>query len=116
MRKEKLKRIPHIISGAIILLHAYERWEHGHASYLFFLLSGLVFLAVAVFHHPLAARFKYVDAVFYTIECILSALIGFEYYHVGKKGLPWAYFFAAVMQVVAILVFVRKTRKQPVGH
>lgn len=116
MRKEKLKRIPHLISGGIILLHAYERYEHGHASWLFFLVSGLIFLSVAIFHHPLAARFRFIDVLFYSIEGILSLIIGYEYYEAGKKALPFAYLFATLMQVIAIFIFVRRKKNKLASH
>ncbi|CAN5435544.1 hypothetical protein BH10BAC2_BH10BAC2_38690 [soil metagenome] len=56
-RKIRIKKAGHIIAGGVILLHAYERYEHGHSSYLFFLVAGLIFLSVALFHHQLEKGF-----------------------------------------------------------
>jgi len=116
MVKEKLKRIPHLISGFIILLHAYERYEEGYHNYVFFLVAGLVFLTVAIFHHPLAHKFKFIDVLFYSIEGALSFLIGWEYLEAGKKTLPYGFFIASLFQVMAIFIFVRRTKRKAKDH
>jgi hypothetical protein len=111
MRKEKLKKIPHIISAMVILLHSYERWETGHSTWIFFLLAGLIFISVALFHHPLAARFNKVDVLFYLIESVLAFLISYEYFHAGKKMLHFVYAVAGLLQLVAVFVFLRRNKK-----
>lgn len=110
-KKEKIKRAAHILAGLIILLHAYHRFEEGHENYVFFLLSGLIFLAIAFFHHRLEERFPWIDTFFYAIEAILSFIIAYEYFEAGKKGLPYAYIFAGLMQLFSIYMFRRKILK-----
>lgn len=112
MNKEKLKRIPHFFSAAIILLHALERFEAGHHTYLIFLLCGIIFFSLAVFHHKIAHRMPRIDVVFYCIESLLSFIIAAEYFSAEKKGLPFVYLIAGLLQIVAVFVFVRKSRKK----
>ncbi|MGK4568868.1 hypothetical protein [Flavobacterium sp. 3HN19-14] len=96
----------------IILLHAVERYESGHATYPVFAVFGLVFLGVAAFHHKLAAKFRYIDVLFFSIEATLSFVIAYEYFHAGKSALPYVYIFAGLMQFSGIYFF----RKRHIAH
>lgn len=111
MTTEKLKKLPHIFSGAIILLHSLERFDSGHESYLIFLACGAVFLLLAVFHHTISRKFPLVDVVFYLIEGLLSVVIALEFYSAGKKGLPIAYTVAGLFQFFAVFMFWHKAKK-----
>jgi len=112
IQKQKLQRIPHIIAGVIILLHGYEKMDEGHGPYLFYFAAGVIFLSIAVFHHKLSHRFPYVDITFFIIEGILSFIVAAEYFEAGKAGLPWVYLVAGVLQLSAIFIFIRKTKRQ----
>ena len=109
-RKEKIKKAGHITAGIIILLHAYERFEAGHESYIFFAIAGFVFLSIAFFHHALKSRFPMIDTFFFAIEAILSFIIAYEYFHAGKSALPYAYLFAGLMQFLGLFLFARKNQ------
>ena len=106
--KERVKRFAHLLAGFIILLHAYEKYESGHGPYLFFFFSGLVFLTIAIFHHKLEKKFPGVDAVFFIIEGILSMIVAYDYFHMGKKALPFMYLFAGTIQVIVAFVKYKK--------
>ena len=106
--KNKLKKIAHFISGAVILLHGYERWETGHDTYPIFITAGILFLIVAIFHHKLSQRFRWIDGVFFMIESALSFVIAFEYFHVGKKALPFVWVMAGLLQMAMSVVHGRK--------
>jgi FtsH-binding integral membrane protein len=96
--KEKAKRVAHISAGFVILIHAYEKYESGHGSFLFFGIFGIVFLMIAFFHHQLSKKYPWIDAVFFIIEAILSLIVAYEFFHVGKKALPFTYLFLACFQ------------------
>ncbi|MCC7502822.1 MAG: hypothetical protein IT229_09855 [Flavobacteriales bacterium] len=110
-RKERLLRFAHVFAGLLIALHAYERYEHGHATYLLFAVASMVFLTLATFHHRIAHRFPWIDAVFIAIEALLSFTIMLEFMAQGKKGLPFMYLFAGCMQLVAVFVAFRKSKR-----
>jgi len=38
--REKKKKLVHIIAVFLILIHAFEKYDSGHGSYLFFLLPA----------------------------------------------------------------------------
>ena len=101
--KEKLKKLGHAFASFVILMHAYERFESGHSSYLFFTIFGIIFLSVAIFHHQLLKKFPWVDAVFFIIEGILSLIIAYEFFHVGKKIIPFLYLVSAFFQFFMVV-------------
>jgi len=109
-KKEKLKKMPHIISGVLILLHGLERFDSGNGDYPVFLLAGIVFLGVALFHKKISRPFPTADVIFYAVEGLLSFLVAYEYWCAGKRGLPIAYIVAGIFQLVAICIFVSRAR------
>ncbi|RYY59129.1 MAG: hypothetical protein EOO05_14270 [Chitinophagaceae bacterium] len=106
--KEKRKKLAHIFAGFVILIHAWEKYESGHGPYLFFLIAGLVFLTVAFMHHVIERKAPWIDGVFFLIEASLSFLIAYEYFHMGKKGLPFVYVVLGIAQIVVASVMSRK--------
>lgn len=106
--KEKKKKLAHIIAGFTILIHAYERYEGGHDTYLWFAIAGIVFMCVAALHHQIAKKAPWVDGVFFVIEACLSFIVAQEYFHAGKKALPWCYVAIGVFQLVIAVVMGRK--------
>ena len=66
--KEKRKQFAHVLAGAIILLHAYEKYESGHASHIWFWIFGIIFLTIAVLHHRISTSAPWIDGVFFVIE------------------------------------------------
>jgi len=111
-RSETKEKIGHIIAGVIILVHAYEKFDLHESSYIFFLIAGVIFLSVAIFHHKLIHHFLYIDGVFFTIEAILYAIVAADYFHEGKKALPWCYVFVAVMYCVAAVIRAKKGKEK----
>lgn len=96
--RDKRKRFAHIGAGIVILIHAYEKYESAHGSYLFFAIAGLIFLTVAILHPTIEKKAPWIDGVFFIIEGILSLIVAYEFFHVGKKALPITYLFLACFQ------------------
>ena len=107
-KKSKLKKFAHIFAGLVILIHSYERYESGHDTYWFFALAGLIFITVALFHHQIQKKYPKIDSVFFLIEGLLSFIISYEYFHVGKKIIPFLYLFAGTLQIFVIYIFSNK--------
>ena len=112
MNKEKLKKIPHFISGVIILLHSLERFESNHKTYIVFLVAGIIFLSIAIFHKYFSKKFPLIDIIFYCIEGLLSFIIAYEYFKAEKKGLPIAYLIAGIFQLFAIYKLSAATKNK----
>ncbi len=105
---EKKKRFAHIGAGVVILIHAYEKYDSGHESYKLFALAGIVFLAIAFFHPTLERKAPWVDGIFFLIEGFLSLIVAFDFFHLGKKGLPIIYLLLGLFQ---FFMAFRKSKK-----
>ena len=114
-RKEKMRRIGHIIVGVVLLIHAYEHHEKGEAPWVH-LVAGIVFLSIAIFHHPLSKKFKWIDGVFYLIEAIAIFYTAYGYFHHGKKALPFAYLAAGIGYVIGAILISRKKMRTAGVH
>lgn len=111
--REKRKKFAHIGAGIVILIHAYEKYESGHGSYLLFGIAGLIFLLIAALHQKIEEKLPWVDGVFFLIEGILSLIVAYEFFHVGKKALPVTYVLLALFQFTMAL---RKGKKGIDAH
>lgn len=106
--REKRKRLAHIGAGAVILIHAYEKYEGVHDTYISFAIAGIIFLIIALFHPLIEKKAPWIDGVFFSIEGILSVIVAYDSFHVGKKALPIAYLLLALFQ---FYMAFRKSRK-----
>ncbi len=103
----------HILAGIVILIHAYEKYEGGHDTYIPFAIAGLVFLSIALFHPLIERKAPWIDGVFFAIEGILSLIVAFDFFHLGKKALPIAYLLLGIFQ---FFISFRKSKKGLVQH
>lgn len=111
--RDKRKQFAHVGAGIVILIHAYEKHEEGHGSYLFFAIAGLVFLLIAILHSRIEKIAPWIDGVFFVIEGILSLVVAYDFFHVGKKALPATYLLLAVFQ---FFMAFRKSKKGIESH
>ena len=112
-KRGRLKKHAHVVAGFVILIHAYEKYESGHGSYIKFAIAGLVFLSVAIFHPVIEKRAPWIDGVFFLIEGILSVIVAIDFFHMGKKALPYTYLFLSLIQ---FFMAFRKSKKGIVAH
>ncbi|MBK8636029.1 MAG: hypothetical protein IPN72_21650 [Saprospiraceae bacterium] len=96
--RDKRKRFAHIGAGMVILIHAYVLFEGGQETYKIFALAGLVFLSIAFFHPIIEKKVPWVDGIFFIIEGILTFIVAFDYFQLGKKGLPITYMLLGLFQ------------------
>lgn len=96
--RDKRKRFAHIGAGVVILVHAYEKYESGHDSFKLFVLAGLIFLTIALFHPIIEKKVPWIDGVFFMIESLLSIIVAFDYFHLNKKALPITYLILGIFQ------------------
>ena len=106
--REKRQRLAHIIAAFIILINALDKYESGNSNYLLFGIAGLVFLIFAIVHSRIEHKVPWLDGVFFVIEGILSLLIAYDYYSMGKKALPLCLFAVGIFQLVLAYVKTKK--------
>lgn len=111
--RSKRKKIAHIGAGIVILIHAYEKYDSGHGSYLLFAIAGLVFLTIALLHRTIEKRAPWIDGMFFCIEGLLSIMVALDFFHAGKKALPITYLLLAIFQ---FYMAFRKSKKSIEVH
>jgi len=109
-RKERMKRVAHLFSGLLILVHGLDRFDGGRFLWPVFVGAGTVIILLAAFHGSLATKWPGIDAVFFLIEALLSITIMVEFMDMGKRGLPYMYLLAGIAQVYAACITWRKRR------
>ncbi len=110
--REKAKRFAHIIAGLTILIHAYSHYEIGHQTYKLFLIAGIVFLTVAILHPIIEKKAPWIDGIFFAIEGILSIVIAYDFFHEGKKAIPFIYLAVGIVQLFLAIRFSIKGMNQ----
>jgi hypothetical protein len=92
----------------MVLITAFDKYESGNSTYIYFAIAGIVFLLVAIFHSKIVKNFIWVDNIFIFLEGSISLLIAFDYFQIGKKALPFAYLFAGIMQFIVGFFKIKK--------
>ena len=111
VKKEKLSKLAHIISGVVVVLHGIGEMDKGHGiPWFFFIAGGLMFL-VAVFHHQVEKRLGSGEGIIFFIEAAVQAFIVMHYIEAGKKALPMAHAFTTVMY--AYVGYLKLTNQKP---
>lgn len=108
VNKEKKEKLGHIIAAFIILVHAYEKYDLGESSYIFFLIAGMLFLSIALLHHHIVKRFPYTDGFFFVIEASLYVVVAADYFHRGKKRAAMCYIAMAIAYIIAAFIKGKK--------
>jgi hypothetical membrane protein len=96
--EDKRKRFAHIGAAVIIFINSYDNYENGQSIYKLFAIAGFFVLSLALFHHTIEKKFPWVDGVFFVIEALLSLVVAFNYFRLGKKALPATFIFLALFQ------------------
>ena len=96
--EDKRKRFAHIGSAIVILINSYDNYENGQSIYKLFAITGLIVLILALFHHTIEKKAPWIDGVFFIIEGLLSLIVAFNYFHLGKKALPITFILLALFQ------------------
>jgi hypothetical protein len=112
--KRVLPKIVHFLTALTLLLKGISKLDHPEGYWpviLFFFASAAYILVITILHDRLHHHERALTASVYAIESAVTATVAWLYAHEGKKGLPWAAGFAAIMFAVALVVYLRKTRR-----
>jgi len=59
-------------------------------------------------HPAIEKKAPWIDGVFFIIEGILSIIVAIDFFHMGKKGIPYLYLLTAAFQ---FFVAFKKSKK-----
>ena len=110
-KKEKIAKLSHFLAAFILLIHGYVKLEDEHLTAgLLFLVCGVIFLSVAVFHQRLHHQVRYVDAIFALLEGIAALILAADYWG-NRHYLYLAYFFVAAIYLISSFVLFARGNK-----
>jgi hypothetical protein len=116
MKKENLRIIGHFLAGFVILLHGWTAYTKGHPTSWIFMLLGILFLSIALFHKRIHRRFPRVDGIFFLIESFAFAATAYDYVHEHKTYLPWVMMVITLLYLVLAFLALSGKKKFNPGH
>jgi predicted Na+-dependent transporter len=98
--KEVLRKFGHLISGLVIILKGYTKFEEHHAEIgIPLILLGLLFASFAVFHQKIS-WIKEHEPWLLWLEGLALALVAYSYFSAGKQALPFVYAICAAVYFI----------------
>lgn len=112
-RIELLEKVTHYLTAFVILLKGLDKLETPGKFWFgaIFLFIALFIGAGTFFHHRMERWLRYFKAWVYTSEAVVMGSIGYLYMKEGKHMIQYVCFAAAVMFLVALVVYIRKSTK-----
>ena len=111
-RNELLETITHYLTAFVVLMKGFDKLTTPGKTGVGILFLGidLFIFAGTIFHHKFERLLRHFKAYTFGLEAIVVFIIGYLLIKEGKTLIPYAYFFASVMFVVALIVYLRKVR------
>ena len=98
--KKRLKIIGHLISGFVIIVKGYSKFEDHHETIgIILILLGLLFASFAVFHEKFTWIKKHEPWLLW-LEGFSLALVSYAYFSAGKFALPICYLLCSLAYFV----------------
>lgn len=113
-----LDNIAHYLAALVVILKGLDKIDvpgkTGVA--VIFLLIGILIILGTVFHHKAQKLLKHFKAYIFSFEAIVMTIVGYLYVKEGKQLIQYVCFAAAIMFVVALIVYLKKVRQNPATH
>jgi predicted MFS family arabinose efflux permease len=112
-RVRLLENVVHYLTAFTIILKGLDKiGAPGKAGYgIVLVLIGALIVLGTIFHHKLERWLKHFKAITYALEAVVMSIVGYLYLKEGKQLIQYVCFFAAVMFIVALCVYIRKFRR-----
>jgi hypothetical protein len=107
-----LETMVHYMTAFIVILKGIDKVTiPGKAVYgIIFLAIGVLILLGTIFHHRAGKYLKHLKPMVFILEAIVIGLVGYLFLKEGKNYLQYLCFFAALMFVVATIVYLVKNK------
>ncbi len=110
-KKHIREAVAHYLTGAVVLVKAYEKSEHFHEHpfiTVFLALLGVIIILATAFHKSIEKQIGDFKILLHICEALVLALVTYYYFSEGKKALPFVYALTVVGHLVAAWFFYRK--------
>ena len=107
-KRQKLERAAHIAAGVVILLKGFTAGEHQVTVAVFLYVFGVLFLAVAAWHHRISVLTTVLaHRILFVLEGTVLLAVSYEMVAEHKHYVLYAYLVAAVAYYALAVVFPR---------
>ena len=113
-RRERLRAVGHYLTAFVIALDGISKLEQadGYRPFILFsCIAAATIVAVTALHPRLKNHAHLLESVIYLLETVLCTWIGLHALHEGKTALPYAWFIAAILCMVAAAVRLNRSMR-----
>ena len=108
-----LETVTHYMTAFVVVLKGIDKIDLGKAGVgVTFLLIGVVIVLGTLMHHKAAKLLKHFKAYVFALEAIVMAIVGYMYAQDGKQFIQYVCYFASVMFVVALVVYIKRVKSE----
>ena len=113
-----LENITHYLTAFIIILKGFDKIENPEkvAYAIVFLVIGTCIILGTIFHHKAKRLFKHFKAYVFALEAVVMSLVGYLFMSEGKQFIQYVCFASVVGFVIALVVYIRKSKRMAETH
>jgi hypothetical protein len=113
-----LENITHYLTALVVIIKGLDKIDTpGKMSYgILFLIMGLLIAVGTLFHHKAEKLLKHFKAYVLIFEAVIMGIVGYLYVKEGKHLLQYVCFAASMMFVVALVIYITKSKSHPKAH
>lgn len=108
-----LENMTHYLTALVIILKGLDKIETPGKLWvsIVFLTLGVLIVLGTIFHHKAEKLLKHFKAYVFAFEAIVMAIVGYLYMKDGKQMIQYVCFAAALMFLVALIVYINKRKR-----
>jgi hypothetical protein len=107
-----LENMTHYLTAMVVILKGLDKLGMPGKTWVsvIFLLMGTMIIAGTIFHHKAEKLLKHFKAYVFVFEAIVMGIVGYLYMKDGKQFIQYVCFAASIMFVVALVVYIKKSK------
>jgi hypothetical protein len=109
-----LENVTHYFTAlVVVLLKGFDKIDHGKAGVgIVFIVIGIIIVSGTLLHHKADKILRHFNAYVFALEAIVMAIIGYMYAQEGKQFIQYVCYFASAMFVVALAVYLKRSKSE----
>lgn len=110
--KQKIESLPHLITGIFLMIKGFDKMQH-HYQFIGLLITlfGVIIFAYYLYEQLSAGADRRLKLIVHIFECLTLLLTTYVFFREGKTYLPYATLLAALLFLVAIIIHLRKEKR-----